>query len=47
MEYVKILGAGPAGLSAAINLAIEGYSVDVFEQKFDVGTRVKRNLQGL
>ena len=38
MEYVKILGAGPAGLSAAINLAIEGYRVDVFEQKFDVGT---------
>jgi flavin-dependent dehydrogenase len=47
MEYVKILGAGPAGLSAAINLAIEGYRVDVFEQKFDVGTKVKRNLQGL
>ncbi len=47
MEYVKILGAGPAGLSAAINLAIEGYSVDVFEKNLDVGTRVKRNLQGL
>jgi flavin-dependent dehydrogenase len=47
MDRVKILGAGPAGLSAAINLAIEGYSVDVFEKNNDVGTRVNRNLQGL
>jgi flavin-dependent dehydrogenase len=47
MEHVKILGAGPSGLSAAINLASEGYSVDVFEKNNDVGSRVKRNLQGL
>ena len=47
MERVKILGAGPSGLSAAINLASEGYSVDVFEKNNDVGNRVKRNLQGL
>jgi flavin-dependent dehydrogenase len=47
MNYIKILGAGPAGLSAAINLAKNGYNVDVFEKNEDVGERVKRNLQGL
>lgn len=47
MENVKILGAGPAGLSAAINLAREGYSVDIFEKNQDVGERVNRNIQGL
>jgi flavin-dependent dehydrogenase len=47
MDYTKILGAGPAGLSAAINLASAGYSVDVFEKNQEVGKRVKRNLQGL
>jgi flavin-dependent dehydrogenase len=47
MKHVKILGAGPAGLSAAINLAKEDYVVDVIERNGDVGTRVKRNLQGL
>lgn len=47
MAQIKILGAGPAGLSAAINLAIEGYNVDVFEKNLDAGERVGRNLQGL
>jgi len=47
MDNLKILGAGPAGLTAAINLAIEGYNVDVFEKNKDVGSGVKRNLQGL
>ena len=47
MDNVKILGAGPAGLTAAINLAIEGYNVDVFEKNNDVGAGVQRNLQGL
>ena len=47
MKNVKILGAGPAGLTAAINLAIEGYDVDVFEKNNDVGLGIKRNLQGL
>ncbi len=47
MEKVKILGAGPAGLSAAINLADEGYNVDVFEKNSDVGYRFKGDLQGL
>lgn len=30
-QHVAIVGAGPAGLSAAWDLAIEGYSVTVFE----------------
>ena len=47
MNNVKILGAGPAGLTAAINLAIAGYNVDVFEKNNEVGSGVKRNLQGL
>jgi flavin-dependent dehydrogenase len=47
MDYVKILGAGPAGLSAAINLARNGYDVDVFEKNHDVGNKLKSNLQGL
>ncbi len=47
METVKILGAGPSGLTAAINLASEGYNVVVYERNNDVGEGVKRNLQGL
>lgn len=47
MENVKIAGAGPAGLSAAINLAKAGYEVDVFEKNHDVGVRFHGDLQGL
>ena len=47
MHTVKILGAGPAGLSAAINLAKNDYNVDIFEKNSDVGATVKKNLQGL
>ncbi len=47
MDSVKILGAGPAGLSAAINLAHNGYNVDIFEKNLDVGSSIKGNLQGL
>ena len=32
MKTVKILGAGPSGLSAAINLSRDGYNVDIFER---------------
>lgn len=47
MESVKILGAGPSGLSAVINLSHEGYNVDIFERNSDVGTSINGNLQGL
>ncbi|NOZ85953.1 MAG: FAD-dependent oxidoreductase [Deltaproteobacteria bacterium] len=32
-EKVAIVGSGPAGLTAAYNLALKGYKVDVFEAK--------------
>ena len=47
MKSVKILGAGPAGLAAAINLSQKGYNVDIFERNLDVGNNIKSNLQGL
>jgi len=47
MNRIKILGAGPSGLSAAINLAKNGYSVEVYEKNKDVGLRFKGDLQGL
>lgn len=47
METIKIAGAGPAGLSAAINLARKGYKVDVFEKNQDVGGRFHGDFQGL
>lgn len=47
MEGVQILGAGPAGLSAAINLARSGYNVDIFEKSADVGSRFCGDFQGL
>lgn len=43
----KILGAGPAGLSAAINLALAGEKAEVYESRPDVGMRFLPNLQGL
>ncbi|WP_414468394.1 NAD(P)/FAD-dependent oxidoreductase [Methanobacterium sp. ACI-7] len=47
MNCVKILGAGPAGLTAAINLAKAGYEVNVFEKNKNVGQRFKGDLEGL
>ncbi|MFH1978366.1 MAG: NAD(P)/FAD-dependent oxidoreductase [Candidatus Aenigmatarchaeota archaeon] len=47
MKNIKILGGGPAGLSAAINLAKAGYEVDVFERNKDAGHRFLGDLQGL
>jgi flavin-dependent dehydrogenase len=44
---VKILGAGISGLTAAINLAKEGYHVEVYEKNADVGMQLKENAQML
>jgi flavin-dependent dehydrogenase len=44
-EAVKIAGAGPAGLAAAIVLASAGRRVEVHEQRDRVGARWKRGLQ--
>ncbi len=44
---IRILGAGLAGLSAAINLASEGKDVVVFEKRADVGRHIRPNYQGL
>ncbi len=47
MRKVKILGAGPSGLAAAINLAKAGYGVEVFEKNSDCGMRFNGDMQGL
>lgn len=46
-KKIKIAGAGPSGLTAAINLAKAGYEVDVFEKRTDTGKRFHGDLQGL
>ncbi len=46
-KSLKISGAGPAGLTAAINLASAGYDVHVFEKRNDTGKRFHGDLQGL
>jgi len=47
MKRVKVLGAGPSGLTAAVNLVKAGYRVEVFEKKRSVGQRFNGDLQGL
>lgn len=44
---VRIAGAGPAGLSAAINLHQRGFAVEVYERRGDCGARFSGDLQGL
>jgi flavin-dependent dehydrogenase len=44
---VRILGAGVAGLTAAITLVRNGYPVVVFEREYDVGMRFHNDIQGL
>ncbi len=46
-ETVRIVGAGPAGLSAAIVLAGAGRRVVVHEAQAEVGRRFGRDFQGL
>lgn len=47
MKGIRILGAGLSSLTAAINLAKEGYQVDIFEKNEDVGMRFHGDIQGL
>ena len=44
---VRILGAGPSGLAAAITLARAGRAVELYERRSDCGMRFGGDLQGL
>ena len=44
---IEIVGAGPAGMVASINLARAGYQVTVFEKNPEVGYRFNGDFQGL
>lgn len=44
---IRILGAGPAGLAAAITAARAGRPVEVLERRRDVGRRFHDDFQGL
>lgn len=46
-SVIRIAGSGPAGLTAAINLAKGGRRVEVFEKRPDSGRRFRGDLQGL
>lgn len=46
-KIIKIAGAGPSGLTAAINLAKAGYRVEVYERASEVGGKFKENAQML
>lgn len=46
-EPIKILGAGISGLSAAITLAKNGSTVEIFEKNSHAGGRFKRDFQCL
>src|SRR5438067_3564038 len=45
MQPIRIAGAGPSGLAAAIALARDGREVEVHEARGDVGTRFIGDLQ--
>jgi NADPH-dependent 2,4-dienoyl-CoA reductase/sulfur reductase-like enzyme len=46
-ETINIIGAGPAGLAAAIVLRKHGFPVKVYEMSSDVGHRLNGDFQGL
>ena len=46
-ETINIIGAGPAGLTAAIVLRRHGYHVKIFDKSPDVGHRLNGDFQGL
>jgi NADPH-dependent glutamate synthase beta subunit-like oxidoreductase len=43
-EKIAVIGAGPAGLTAAHYLALEGYEVTVFEGAAEAGGMLKRGI---
>lgn len=45
MSRIKIVGAGPSGLSCAIGLAKAGYEVEVHERNADAGMRWENSFQ--
>lgn len=47
MGDIRILGAGISGLTAAINLAKAGHSVDVYERNDSCGKRFLGDMQGI
>lgn len=47
MKGIRILGAGLSGLTAAINIAKEGYQVDIFEKNEGMGMRFHGGILGL
>jgi flavin-dependent dehydrogenase len=46
-ETIDVIGAGPAGLVAAINLAKAGFAVTLYESAPSVGHRFHRDFQGI
>lgn len=46
-KCVEIVGAGPAGLVAALTLRQAGYPVRVYEERKDVGLRFHGDFQGI
>ncbi len=46
-DAIKILGAGIAGLTAAINLAKKGFNATVYEKASTVGKRFCNDFQGI
>jgi len=43
-EKAAVIGSGPAGLSAAWQLARRGYAVDVYERDADIGGKLTHNI---
>ena len=46
-EPIKILGAGPSGMAAAIVLGQAGYRVEIYDMRSDVGGRFNNDYQGI
>ncbi|NIR40201.1 MAG: FAD-dependent oxidoreductase, partial [Actinobacteria bacterium] len=47
VPHVSVVGAGPAGLAAAIELARNGTQVTVYEARASVGSRFHGDFQGI